>query len=74
MSADPFAALDALPLERVPATIARLSARLLTAPAAAANYLWEVSSLTNRVYLFGTVHAGKASWYPPPRAVVPPRP
>lgn len=30
---DPFVALDALPLERVPAAIAHLSARLLTAPA-----------------------------------------
>jgi uncharacterized protein YbaP (TraB family) len=39
------------------------------APAAAASYLWEVSSLTNRAYLFGTVHAGKASWYPLPKAV-----
>lgn len=28
------------------------------------NFLWEVSSLTNRVYLFGTVHAGKANFYP----------
>lgn len=27
-------------------------------------YLWEVSSLTNRAYLFGTVHAGKQDWYP----------
>jgi uncharacterized protein YbaP (TraB family) len=35
----------------------------------AQSYLWEVSSLTNRVYLFGTVHAGKASWYPLPQAV-----
>jgi len=35
------------------------------APAAATrSFLWEVSSLTNRVYLFGTVHAGKASFYP----------
>jgi hypothetical protein len=39
------------------------------APAAAASYLWEVTSLTNRAYLFGTVHAGKASWYPLPKAV-----
>jgi len=46
-----------------------LLASLAAAPAAAANYLWEVSSLTNRAYLFGTVHAGKASWYPLPRAV-----
>jgi uncharacterized protein YbaP (TraB family) len=42
----------------------------LSAPALhAAQYLWEASSLTNRVYLYGTVHAGKASWYPLPRAV-----
>ena len=46
-----------------------LAAFLAAAPAAAASYLWEVSSLTNRVYLFGTVHAGKAAWYPLPRAV-----
>jgi uncharacterized protein YbaP (TraB family) len=30
----------------------------------ARQYLWEVSSLTNRIYLFGTVHAGKASFFP----------
>jgi hypothetical protein len=47
-----------------------LAALLAAAPQAlAANYLWEVSSLTNRVYLFGTVHAGKQSWYPLPSAV-----
>ena len=38
-------------------------------PAAAAEFLWEVSSLTNRAYLFGTVHAGKANWYPLPKPV-----
>ncbi|HEY4999785.1 MAG TPA: TraB/GumN family protein [Usitatibacter sp.] len=38
-------------------------------PAAAASYLWEVTSLTNRAYLFGTVHAGKREWYPLPQAV-----
>lgn len=32
-------------------------------------YLWEVTSLTNRVYLYGTVHAGKASFYPLPEPV-----
>ena len=32
-------------------------------------FLWEVSSLTNRVYLYGTVHAGKASFYPLPEVV-----
>ncbi len=38
-------------------------------PAWADSYLWEVSSLTNRVYLFGTVHAGRPEWYPLPPAV-----
>lgn len=28
------------------------------------HFLWEVTSVTNKVYLFGTVHAGKMSWYP----------
>jgi len=34
------------------------------------SYLWEVTSLTNRVYLYGTVHAGKASFYPLPEPVL----
>lgn len=38
-------------------------------PASAAEFLWEVSSLTNRIYLFGTVHAGKRDWYPLPKKV-----
>lgn len=42
---------------------------LVCGSAAAESFLWEVSSLTNKVYLFGTVHAGKQSWYPLPRAV-----
>jgi len=37
--------------------------------AAAESFLWEVSSLTNKVYLYGTVHAGKRDWYPLPEAV-----
>lgn len=37
--------------------------------AAAAAFLWEVSSMTNKVYLYGTVHAGKAEWYPLPAVV-----
>jgi len=53
--------------------IARLAfaaaALALALPAGAVSFLWEVTSLTNRVYLFGTVHAGMASWYPLPRAV-----
>ncbi len=41
------------------------------APAAPAarHFLWEVVSLTNRAYLFGTVHAGKRDWYPLPPAI-----
>jgi len=36
---------------------------------AARQYLWEVASLTNRIYLYGTVHAGKPSFFPLPAAV-----
>ncbi len=36
---------------------------------AARQYLWEVASLTNRVYLYGTVHAGKPSYFPLPEPV-----
>jgi|SRR5688572_14849153 len=32
--------------------------------ATAQNYFWEVSSLSSRMYLFGTVHAGKKDWFP----------
>lgn len=46
-----------------------LAAALAAAPVHAANFLWEVSSMTNRVYLYGTVHAGKKSWYPLPAPV-----
>ena len=38
--------------------------------AGAQNFLWEVSSSSNRVYLFGTMHVGKADWYPLPPSVV----
>ncbi len=37
--------------------------------AIAQDFLWEVSSMTNKVYLYGTVHAGKRDWYPLPDAV-----
>lgn len=46
-----------------------LAASAFAAPAAAESFLWEVTSLTNRAYLFGTIHAGKADWYPLPDAV-----
>ena len=48
--------------------LATLAATLCLA-ANAAPFLWEVSSMTNKVYLYGTVHAGKADWYPLPAAV-----
>jgi uncharacterized protein YbaP (TraB family) len=54
---------------RALAFVALLAPALAAMPAAAVSYLWEVTSLTNRVYLFGTVHAGKVEWYPLPRAV-----
>lgn len=38
-------------------------------PACAAEFLWEVIGVTNRVYLYGTVHAGKADWFPLPAPV-----
>jgi uncharacterized protein len=41
----------------------------LALPANAAEFLWEVVSLTNRAYLYGTVHAAKKDWFPLPRAV-----
>lgn len=47
-----------------------LALLLLAATAARAeSYLWEVASLANRIYLFGTVHAGKKDWYPLPAAI-----
>ena len=33
------------------------------------NFLWEVKSKTNTVYLYGTIHVGKKSFYPLPEAV-----
>jgi hypothetical protein len=46
-----------------------LALALAATPAAAATYLWEVAGLANRVYLYGTVHAGKKDWFPLPREV-----
>ena len=36
---------------------------------AARSFIWEVSTITNKLYLYGTVHAGKPSFYPLPPAV-----
>jgi len=41
-----------------------LALALASFAAAAQAYLWEVASLSNRVYLYGTVHAGKKEWFP----------
>ena len=38
-------------------------------PALSANFLWEVVGVKSRAYLYGTVHAGKAEWFPLPSAV-----
>jgi uncharacterized protein YbaP (TraB family) len=46
-----------------------LLAAFIAIPVSAQNLLWEVTSLTNKVYLFGTIHAGKLAWYPLPKAV-----
>ena len=53
-----------------------LAATLLAAIPAAAqtptetrHFLWEVQSMTNRVYLYGTIHAGKKEWFPLPDPV-----
>lgn len=45
------------------------SAQVKTQLPTAKHFLWEVSSLSNTVYLFGTVHAGKKAWYPLPDVV-----
>ena len=45
------------------------AAALAAWPAAAQNFLWRVDSLTNHVWLFGTIHAGKADWYPLPATI-----
>lgn len=56
-------------MRRALATLLLLAAAAGAAPALAANFLWEVVSMTNRVYLFGTVHAGRKAWYPLPEPV-----
>src|SRR5688572_33148231 len=42
---------------------------LLSAPGRAELFLWEVVSMTNRAWLFGTIHAGKKEWFPLPAAI-----
>ena len=42
---------------------------LLASQAQAELFLWEVRSMTNSAWLFGTIHAGKKEWFPLPDAV-----
>lgn len=50
------------------AAVCMLSAAMV-AQAQAKNFLWQVKSKTTMVYLYGTIHAGKKSFYPLPEAV-----
>lgn len=40
------------------------AAAIVEAPVATKHFLWEVASLTNRIYLYGTIHAGRKDWFP----------
>jgi len=42
---------------------------LLAMQARAELFLWEVRSMTNSAYLFGTIHTGKKEWFPLPEPV-----
>ena len=56
-------------IRRVLLAVLATAPLLASVPAGAKQYLWEVSSVTNKIYLYGTVHAGMASWYPLPAEV-----
>ena len=56
-------------LKRFLQVLASTLVALLSFQSHAAAFLWEVSSMTNKVYLYGTVHAGKQEWYPLPAPV-----
>lgn len=64
------------PVPPTPPTVIDLSTliqapKAAPAPAAAASkaFLWKVKSKTNVIYLFGTIHVGKESFYPLPAQV-----
>ena len=57
------------PCRRFAATCVLWALGLAASSAGAAEFLWEVVSVTNRAYLFGTIHAGKKEWYPLPQVV-----
>ena len=56
-------------LQRLLAAFALLALAPSAFAQAEKRFLWEVVSMTNRAYLFGTVHAGKADWYPLPSVI-----
>ena len=62
----PLATLACALLGLLPAATSAAAPETASTPR---QFLWEVSSLTNKVYLYGTVHAGKASFYPLPQSV-----
>lgn len=71
----PVAVAVAAPLKNEEVVVPK-SSNLVTNPAtkpadaASKNaFLWEVSSATNKVYLFGTIHVGRRDFYPLPKAV-----
>ena len=45
------------------------AALCLAAFPAQSYFLWEVVSMTNRAWLFGTIHAGKKDWFPLPATI-----
>lgn len=57
------------PIRRILLGLLAATVSLAAVPAGTPHYLWEVTSLTNKVYLYGTVHAGMPSWYPLPAEV-----
>jgi uncharacterized protein YbaP (TraB family) len=65
--AQPAPAAPAVSTQSLPATPSQAQS---PAPVAGAkSFLWEVKSKTNTIYLFGTVHVGKNSFYPLPDLV-----
>ncbi len=64
-------------LAKANAAVLKATAAVKQTPAADAatasksgnNFMWEVSSKTTKLYLFGTIHVGKSSFYPLPAVV-----
>ena len=69
VAAPPLASPAATPAPSTTSTQIAPAATEAASPLAAKSFLWEVKSKTNTVYLFGTVHVGKNSFYPLPDTV-----